>query len=331
MNLPRLAPMPHEFLHAHAGRIGLFFCGRIPKSQRQRLLKRLTERHCDGAAAYPLLEQVAMIAGIAVADYARQHSHLPTLRVAERCSAPTLHGSTGGRGIAKLVGSQLNTDKVHLCPSCVAEDLSHWGFSWFRRTHNLAGVEVCAVHGEALHRVKNSDPFSLLPQHWVKRGEVECVEFDPANEAECQFQNRLQEIYEIFMGRDRPFALNLIHGSLSRRVHELGLRNNFAGKQPPLSDYVLNSAPRAWLGRHWPQLCKKDPREFFSPLDRLPALRATPGSGFAYAIVFATLFESTEDAARSLEAPVEKSAAKSPDSPESWEDRFLGCIHTLRG
>lgn len=141
MTLPRLAPMPHEFVLAHAGRIGLFFCGRVAQSQRQRLIERLAERHCEGAAAFSLLEQMATIGGMNASDYARQHSLLPTLRVAERGTAPALHGSTDRQGIAKLVGSRLHTGRVHLCPRCVAEDLSHWGFSWFRRTHNLVGVE----------------------------------------------------------------------------------------------------------------------------------------------------------------------------------------------
>ena len=91
---------------------------------------------------FSLLEQVATIAVTSVTDYARQHSLLPTLRVADRDTAPTLHGSTDRRGIVKIIGSRLHTDKVHLYPSCVAEDLSHWSFSWFRRTHNLAGVVV---------------------------------------------------------------------------------------------------------------------------------------------------------------------------------------------
>ncbi|OYD48092.1 TniQ family protein [Acidovorax kalamii] len=337
MNLPLLAPMPHEFVLAHAGRIGFFFCGRIAKSQRLRLIERLAEKHCEGTAAFSLLEQVATIAGMNASDYARQHSLLPALRVAERDTAPALHGSAVRQGITKLVGSRLHTHRVHLCPRCVAEDLSHWGFSWFRRTHNLAGVEACPVHGEALHWVKNPDPFSLLPQHWVELGEVERVEFDLANEAERQFQIRLQEIYEMFLDRDRPFDLSAIYGPLARRVREIGLRNSRTGVKPPLSDYVLNSAPRAWLVRHWPELCKKESGEFFSSLDRLPGPYVTPGSGCAYAVALVTLFESTEEAARSLATPVarrkpdEKAAMKSQYSAEYWTTEFLEVFISCAG
>lgn len=337
MNLPLLAPMPHEFVLAHAGRIGFFFRGQIPRSQRHRLIERLAEKHCEGAAAFSLLEQAATIAGMNASDYARQHSLLPALRVAERDTAPALHGSAVRQGITKLVGSRLHTHKVHLCPKCVAEDLSHWGFSWFRRTHNLVGVEVCPVHGEALHRVKNPDPFSLLPQHWVELGEVERVEFDAESEAERQFQIRLQEVYEMFLDRDRPFDLSAIYGPLARRGRELGLRNSRTGVKPPLSDYVLNSAPRAWLIRHWPELCKKESGEFFSPLDRLPGSYATPGSGFAYALALATLFESAGEAAQSLATPVarrkpdEKAAMKSQYSAEYWTTEFLEVFVSCAG
>ncbi|MGN8004553.1 TniQ family protein [Acidovorax sp. 22279] len=318
MNLPLLAPMPHEFVLAHAGRIGFFFCGRISKSQRFRLIERAAEKHCEGAAAFSLLEQVTTIAGMNASDYARRHSLLPALRVAERDAAPALHGSTVKPEITKLVGSRLHTDRVHLCPKCVAEDLSHWGYSWFRRTHNLVGVEACPLHSEALHWVNHPDPFSLLPQHWVKLGEIKRVEYDDASEAERQFQTRLQDIYEIFLERERPFGLTSIGGFLARRLEELDQKNSLSGKNPLLSDYVLNSAPRAWLGRHLPKLGKNEPGKRLPALDRLHRFKVVPGSGFAYALALTTLFDSAEDAARSIAIRVvrhgqddEKSAMKS--------------------
>jgi hypothetical protein len=332
-----IEPMPHEFVPAHAGRIAFLFRGQTSKNQRQSLVARLAQEHHEGAASWGLLQQLAVISGMGATDYARQHSMLPTLRVASREAAPALHGSVDRPEIAKFVGSRLHSEKVHLCRRCVAEDISHWGFSWFRRTHNLAGIEVCPVHGDALHLVNNPDPFSLLPQHWVDLDEVECVEHESTSAEETKFQTRLQETYELFLDRDRPFDLHSIYVPLARRVHEIGLRNSEIGKKPPLSDYVRSTAPSAWLARHWPQLCKKEPGAFFSALDRLPGPTVTPGTGFAYVVAFASLFQTTEDAARSLAMPVarrtadEKSVMKSQYSPEFWTTDFLEVFANCAG
>lgn len=332
MTLPRLAPMPHEFVLAHAGRIGLFCCGRIDMNRRLRLVERVAEEHRKGAADFSLLEQLATIAEMSVTDYAKHHSLLPTLRVADSDIDPVLHGSAKRPVITRNLGARLHTAKVHVCCRCVDEDILHWGYSWFRRTHNLVGVEVCPVHGEALNWVTDPDPFSRLPQHWVKLGDIRRVEHDPASQAERQFQTRLHEIYEIFFDRDRPFASPLIDGSLALRLHALGLVGSFNGKKPLLSDYVLNSTPRAWLLRHCPQLCKKEPGVLFSSFDRLPRPYALPGAGFAYAIAFATLFDSAEDVARALSKPVvqrkrddKNSGMETQKRRSSGEWMFRGC------
>lgn len=176
------------------------------------------------------------------------------------------------------------------------------------------------------------DPFSRLPQHWVKLGDIERVEYDHASQAERQFQTRLHEIYELFLDRDRPFASPSIDGPLALRLHELGLTGSSNGKKPLLSDYVLNSTPRAWLRRHCPQLCEKEPGVRFSTFDRLPRPYALPGSGFAYAIAFATLFDSAEDVARSISRSVvrrkrdyENSGMETQKRRSSGEWMFHGC------
>ena len=329
MSALAITPMPHEFVLAHAGRISFLLGGRMPKSQRLAQVARLAEAHRKGAGSVALLEQLAAISGMSVTGYAKQHSLLPALRVAEQGHAPLLHGAAETPSIAKLVGARLHNDKAQLCRRCVGEDRSHWGFSWFRRTHNLAGIEICPVHGEGLHWVTAPEPFSLLPQHWVERGEIESVKCDPASEVERQFQIRLHAVYELFLDRDRPFELMRIHCTLARRIRELGLRNSREGRKPPLSDHVLSSGPKAWLSRHWPTLCEKEQGRFYQPLDRLPTAAIAPGSGFAYALAFATLFDYLEDVSRYLAMPIERAKqrvelpAKLQYSSEFWQTDFL--------
>lgn len=313
-----IAPMPQEFALAHAGRAAFFLSGQTAKSQRMKLISRLAKEHDPAAGSLPLVGQLATIGRMAIEDYARQHSLMPVLRVAEPCEAPDIHGGKENPHLVKLVGSRLHTDRVHLCCQCVNNDLSHWSFSWFRRTHNLAGIEMCAIHGEALHWITAPDPFSRLPQHWVDSGDIEQVKFDPASDEERRFQLRLHSIYEEFLERDRPFELAKIRGVLIERARQLGLRNSAIGSKPTLSDYVQDHAPTAWVRRHFPELGDKEKGRTFNALDRLNTSVSIPGTGFAYAVAFAVLFDAEEDAALSLARPVRHTEGRLQSIHSRW-------------
>lgn len=332
-----IEPMPQEFALAHAARVAFFHSGQTTKSQRMKLISRLAEQHCPAAGSLSLVGQLATIGRMTIEDYARQHSLMPVLRVAEPCEAPDIHGGIENPHLVKLVGSRLHTDRVHLCCQCVKNDLSHWSFSWFRRTHNLAGIEMCAIHGEALHWITAPDPFSRLPQHWVDSGEIEQVKFDPESDEERRLQFRLHAMYEIFLERDRPFELVKIRGVLIERARQLGLRNSAAGSKPTLSDYVQDHAPTAWVRRHLPELVDKEKGKTFNALDRLNTSVSTPGTGFAYAVAFAMLFDTEEDAALSLSMPATRprktkdQSKKSVYPSEFWQAEYSHVLARMGG
>lgn len=332
-----IAPMPQEFALAHAGRVAFFNMGKTTKSKRQKLLENLAEEHHPGAGSLPMIGQLAAVSSISMHDYARQHTFVPVLRVAEYATAPAIHGCMENYQVAKLVGPKLHTKKVHLCRQCALDDVAHWSFSWFRRTHNLAGVEICPVHGQPLHRVTAPDPFSHLPQHWVDSGDIEQVACDPTSESERLFQARLHATYEIFMERDRPFELLRVRRVLAKRARELGLRICDPATKPPLSDYVLERTPFAWVQRHWPTLCSKEKGESFAALDRLPTSAITPGTGFAYALALATAFETAEAASHLLARPAERhrknvdQIEKPRYSPEFWRNDYLSVLKKMGG
>lgn len=337
MKAVSVAPMPQEFATAHAGRLAFFYYGQTSKEQRLEQIAEFAESVHAGASSQHMLGQLATISGMALTEYARQHSLLPALRIAEPGDTPDLHGGAEKPRLLRWVGPRLHADRVHLCCQCVEDDLSHWSFSWFRRTHNIAGIEICPVHGTPLHWVTAQDPLSCLPQHWVETNEIERVKFDPTSEGERQLQFRLHAIYEVFLERERPFALTAIRTALIGRTKELGLRNSPHGTKPTISDYAIEHAPRAWLQRHWPDLCVKEKGKFFLALDRLNAAGITPGTGFAYATAFAILFDTVEDASHALSRAslqLHKQAMRPPrlKYPEAfWHTDFVTLFFQMGG
>lgn len=318
-----VSPMPQEIAVAHAGRMALL---NGYESQVAKRFAARSEQVSEGAGGLPLISQLALLCGMGITDYARQHSMLPVLRVAMN-SAPCLHGRDAS--LTRLVGARLHIANAQLCPECVREDLSHWHFSWFRRTHNLEGIETCPVHGVGLHRVIDCNPWTKLPHHWLEMGKTEAIVGIELSVGDTQFQSRMHDVYGFLLERSGPYAVGTIRRALARRASELGLRTSRTCSKPLLSEFLRDCAPPAWIERHLPQLDAKSEGTYFAMLDRLPTSSITPGTGFAYALALAVLFDRVEDAGPYLSsseanpvAPIVRTNQKEKYPPTFWHGQF---------
>ncbi len=313
MNPARIEPMRGEVAIAHAGRMALFLGS--SSSQRFNLwLKRESGRSSGPSTNVPRLTQLAAIAGMSSIDYARQHSMMGVLRVAARPADMAFYGAHEGVNFTKRLGMLTQKADAHLCPRCVEKDLDHPKFSWFRRTHQLQGVDWCPTHRTPLIKVRGSDPWALLPQHWMERGEVEVLKLGASELDPNGFVNRFMEIVCALLERPRPFAVGLLAGLLGDRARALGLRTSQEGVKPNLSDLVLRRAPEEWLMRHWPELMKKEPGGYLFGLDSALISRTVPSTGFAYATAMATLWDSPLQVHQVLKQ-IDVEQANSPERP----------------
>lgn len=211
MNPARIEPMQDELAIAHAGRMALFL-GSSSSQGFNLWLKRESGRSCGVSSNVPRLTQLAAIAGMSSIDYARQHSMMGALRVAARPADMASYGAHEGVNFTKRLGMLTQKADAHLCPRCVEEDLDHPKFSWFRRTHQLQGIDWCPTHRTPLIKVRGSDPWALLPQHWMERGEVEVLKLGASDLDPNGFVNRFMEIACALLERPRPFAVRLLVG-----------------------------------------------------------------------------------------------------------------------
>lgn len=291
MNPVRIEPMQDELAIAHAGRMALFL-GSSSSQRFDQWLKREDGRSDVSSPSTPRLTQLAVVVGMSSIDYARQHSMMGALRVAARPSDMAFYGAHEGVQFTKRLGMLTQKADAHLCPRCVEKDLDHPKFSWFRRTHQLQGVDWCPTHRTLLLKVRGSDPWALLPQHWMERGEVEVLKLSAADLEPNGFVNRFVRIACTLLERTRPLAVGRLAGLLGDRARVLGLRTSQGGVKPNLSDLVLRRAPEEWLMRHWPELMKKESGGYLFGLDSALISRTVPSTGFAYATALATLWGS---------------------------------------
>lgn len=151
MELPR--PFPDELVGSLLER-AVRFLG-IGRAQ---LLQKLSGRRLESHSF--LLTSCAGLAeahGMSFEEFLRRHTILPYvtafLRRQEglRVISMLLNGQhLRGNRAALTVRTSVDGQCLRCCPVCVQEELSRFGESYWHRTHQLAGVEVCEKHNAGL-------------------------------------------------------------------------------------------------------------------------------------------------------------------------------------
>ncbi|QTN22214.1 TniQ family protein [Rhizobacter sp. AJA081-3] len=90
----------------------------------------------------------------------------PFISCATDARARAIMASGSGSGLKTLLGLVANrfgaSTRPRLCPLCAKEDLQRIGFPYLRRSHHLAAVTRCAIHGSRLQELPASSEASNL-------------------------------------------------------------------------------------------------------------------------------------------------------------------------
>jgi len=292
MTLPAVQPMPDEPAAAHAGRLALFM-GIDSQSKFEKWLRCSAHLSPAVCAQASRLEQLAALVGMDPQCYAQQHSMLGVLRVAAKSNMLAAHGATAGSNFSKRMGMLTQKSQSHICPKCIAEDLDHWHFSWFRRSHQLQGVDACLLHQTPLLKVRSSASWSRLPHHWLESGEVEDSR-QASGWIPTDFETRFGEVACAMLQRTAPYPLQPFVAAMASRARCLGLRTSTSGAKPNLSDWIREVTPGEWATVHWPELQGKRKGDFFFSLDSVLNCRTVPSTGFAYLTALTALWDTSE-------------------------------------
>lgn len=291
----RIEPMPEELASAHAGRMALFMGARDHK-EFDHWLKQKLPRTAPTQVGLSRLAQMAAACEMPSIDYARQHSLLGVLRAVARTSDLGPHGAPEGEAFSRRMGMVNQKKAAYLCLHCVEGDLTHWKFSWFRRTHHLLGVDWCPSHKTPLLKVLSKNPWSKLPQHWVQDGAIEPEPVGDGRSEITSFEERITDIACTLLRNVGPIRIDNVRKVLVARANDFKLRTCANGARPLVSDMVWKIAPSVWLDRHWPEMKEKSAGSFVNVIDKGVSQRNVGISGFGYTTIFAALWDTQEEA-----------------------------------
>jgi len=167
-------PAPHhdELLHSAIARAAVHLGHWSPKGLLAAIYGDRGQLACpDLPGSISLLRELAKDCwSLSIEELARRHTlfgyYTYFLEPAQRTAVLQAMMHRSGHLHVRLgvcSGSVRRIPFFRLCPSCTREDLERHGETYWRRTHHLPGVAVCALHGDDL--LETAIPYRAMGRH----------------------------------------------------------------------------------------------------------------------------------------------------------------------
>lgn len=204
------------------------------------------------------------------------------------------------RGILKSRGLTLSRSHAYACSNCITSDRERFGFSYWRRLHQLKGINWCHEHKTPLLRFP-ADALHLQPEG----KNAIASDTNPLSADETYIQNpvlnRLFIIQSKWLNSSAPIHTRAWNSVIQAQCKKLGLRHGEVGKRPTISDYVVTRLPHSWGMKHFPDVFLKQPLEYIKKFDGAGKDKHIAYPPLTCATILATLFESAQEALSLLE------------------------------
>lgn len=248
----------------------------------------------------PVLWQIARACALDASDFTAKHSMIPVLHPISRYVGS--ERETGHRrNLALVSGLSTPTTGLRWCPDCARQSQLERGFSYWRRYHQINGIDWCSTHHVPL--VTTEADFAISsPRHSTIQGQTTLPLVDLEKELGNPALHRLQYILSGWLQRPQPFHLRAWCQVVSQKCRDLNLRIGEIGKRAVASDLILEQLPHSWLRRHMPEVASKQARSFVRKVDGACIDKHVTYPALACATILSVLFESAELALAELES-----------------------------
>ncbi|MFN3734612.1 TniQ family protein [Comamonas testosteroni] len=293
------APLPDEPLRAFIGRMKRHNVCSSDSELFCKLAKCMSIADFSTTSVNPI-ELLSHAYGVEQSFLIRQHSMLPFTRLVGKFDR---EGTQGADFLhERYVRSALRNKKIkaYLCPECVAEDLRFRGITYWRRVHQLPGIDWCTKHENVL-RISNEinaleqSPLSALNSS-QPLNEKQAIEARDHPLVNCYARIAEGVLSEV----SRSNHVEDVSVLIREWARAQDLRVSLNGKRYLLSDRVTSSFPRPWLTSLIPASVNKKAREFASSIDGTWYSRSNVSSTSAYLLALALMYESSDDALNAL-------------------------------
>jgi len=268
---------------------------------------------------------MARALGLDGALLTRAHTLIPAQRLVTHTPYRQRHGDPYFCHRERVIESAALQAGTYMCPECIEEDLGFWGVPYWRRSHQLAGVSWCIKHEVPLW-VDPSPLATLRPPALVLK-KSGYRSFEPPRQTHVYeitpALHRYAAVYSGFLEHSESVSQHETADRIRACAEQRGLQTNRQAMGPFVSDLVVDIVPPLWWRRHFDWNQRKSPGHFFAALDSLALKGRTSWTAAGYAAVFASLFDSADDALREWFRPTKVERVDPPPKTAATNETRL--------
>lgn len=246
-------------------------------------------------------ELLAFVAAIPVQDFVMKHTLLPYRRAIASHKQELVHGDPDDVSMIRLSSTRAARGDAFFCARCVGDDLRNYGFSYWRRSHQLPGMYVCLNHDEVLQYVDVDDAFFEAPSKFISRSHM----IDETWAIQSNSHPRVFEFLKLSLALAsgiKPFDLRVLRPILAQQARIHGLATFKGAEKDLLSDRINSHYPSKWLSAVFPSISEKCAGKPMDQLDGTLYLSKSSSSIVVYLLAICVLFDSAETALAALSA-----------------------------
>lgn len=283
---------PEELAQGYEGRLLHLNPEHSRRSLREAIAKRAGLSHDK-----PPIFYLAAAAKVDVSAFVHGHTNIPVLRI----TAPNAqyrpdceHGDPSQLALLRRLGMQ-NTGAARFCRECIKEDLGFHHVSYWRRAHQIAGVDWCPKHGISLTETRDRVAYDTPPSNHLDAAD----DLQVGALQEWPVMQQYVSIAEHALDLRRPVCETDLRKALRAHTGALGLRMHSLCDRSEVSKLVRASLPISWVKRHLPVLAEKTLDEHVHLLHGY-VLCGSGATHLRYILAAALIYPSAEDALRFL-------------------------------
>lgn len=192
-----------------------------PAALRRLISKSVAKRPTDENPMARGTRWLVEISGLSTESVVKWHTLVPLVWHFAPAQGPQRILCTFGDGSYLSRANSLLADTARLCPDCVKEDRRFRGFTYWRRSHQVPGVDWCFKHNQILLENEAESPFSSSPESALKSGK--CREPYAARvRRSSPYMQRFAAVVDLLLNNlDRPVDIVLARETIRRRAVEL--------------------------------------------------------------------------------------------------------------
>ncbi|WP_169740678.1 TniQ family protein [Nevskia soli] len=298
-------PFRDEFALGQLGRIRAAN-GLRTNSEAVRYLRQHLISANKANAEDPTFVLLAAASEMPISEYVQTHTDLPVIRGVVNSWARVAHADIellrsidweAPRGTRKthpicVDESRGKPKTAAFCKACLADQRAS-GVSFWRRSHQLIGCDWCFDHDIPLFIVRADNVFDWLPEKWVD----DAYEAKYASDADRQHPIAIRyiEVIRRFLGENTPICAQRALDAMRPADVDFNLYTACDIQIQRITDLVIASAPRTWLGRNFREFFSTAGGRFFSETYGEPKLRYTC-SAATFAVAIAAFYSSCDEA-----------------------------------